>query len=108
MTEPQFLSGEKSVTRRLGWSALTTGTRLLAVRKAMGLRKGEKQHSLGEIEVVRVDREPLHAIAQYDDDCAREGFPNMSPNEFVAMFCKHMGCKPATLVTRIEFRKCAQ
>jgi len=39
----------------------------------------------------------------------REGFPGMSPAEFMAMFCKShrikgLPCLPADYITRIEFR----
>jgi hypothetical protein len=105
LTERQFLAGHKTVTRRLGWRKLMPGDRLLGVRKAMGLKKGEKQVVLGELEVIRVELEPLHSIHQYDDDCAKEGFPHLSPVEFVRFFCKSMNCKPETVVTRIEFRR---
>lgn len=104
MTEPQFLDGSKTVTRRMGWLRLKPGARLCAVRKAMGLKKGEKVHVLGEIVVTDVRREPLSAITA--DDCTREGFPNMAPQEFIAFFCKgHAGCTPESIVTRIEFKR---
>lgn len=53
MTEGAFVAGTKTVTRRLGWTKLTPGTRLMAVNKAMGLKRGEKPRRLGEIEVAR-------------------------------------------------------
>ncbi len=103
MTEAQFLDGSKTVTRRLGWKTLQSGERLTAVRKAMGLKKGEKQHILGDIVVVNVGREPLDAIDEVD--VRHEGFPDMTPAQFVEMFCGHMKCKPWRDVTRIEFRR---
>lgn len=102
-TTEQFLDGTKDVTRRLGWSTLQPGTRLRAVRKAMGLRPGEKMQPLGEIEVVSVSREELRVISAAD--VRREGFPEMSAAEFVTMYCTSFGCRPETIVTRIEFRK---
>lgn len=108
LTEPQFLDGSKDVTRRMGWLHLKSGDRLRAVRKAMGLKKGEKVHQLGIIEVVRVTRECLHNIAHEVNGTAREGFPQMAPGEFVTFFCKsHAGCQPETMITRIEFRRVA-
>lgn len=104
-TEQQFLDGSKTVTRRLGWSSLEAGVRLRAVRKAMGLKKGEKPHVLGDIEVVSVRRERLDAITT--NDCVLEGFPQMTPREFVDFFCRSMRCEPETLVTRIEFKRVA-
>lgn len=104
LTEPQLLAGTKDVTRRIGWLRLKAGDRLNGVRKAMGLKKGERVHVLAEIEVVSVRREPLSWIT--DEDVAREGFPHMTPIEFVAFFCaSHRGCEPSTEITRIEFRK---
>lgn len=103
LTEPQFLDGSKDVTRRVGWRALKPGTQLLAVRKGMGLKKGEKQVVLGTIEVVSVRQERVDAITQ--EDCRREGFPEWHPRDFVTFFCRANSCKPSTLVTRIEFRR---
>ena len=105
LTERQFLDGTKDVTRRLGWKTLNPGDRLRAVRKAMGLKRGEHPVVLGVIEVVSVRREPLWPIDQAD--VIREGFPRMTPMEFVKMFCEHMDCPSDTEVTRIEFRKVA-
>lgn len=103
LTERQFLDGTKDVTRRLGWKGVRSGTRLIAVRKAMGLKKGEKVHVLGPIEIVSARREPLDAIT--GEDCRREGFPYLTPSGFVEFFCKAARCEPSTVVTRIEFRR---
>lgn len=103
LTTPQFLDGSKTVTRRLGWKKLKCGDRLMAVRKSQGRKKGEPIEHLGEIEITAVARIPLWAVSVVD--CAREGFPNLSPSGFIEMFCKHIGCDRDTTVTRIEFRK---
>lgn len=103
LTTRQFLDGSKTVTRRLGWLTLKPGDQVRAVEKGMGLQKGEHPRVFGEIEVVNVRRERLDAIE--DADCAREGFPGMTAEGFVEMFCRHMGCQPDTFVTRIQFRK---
>lgn len=110
LTEQQFLAGTKDVTRRLGWLKLKPGDRLKGVRKAMGLKKGEHQVVLGEIEVVSVRREQLRRMTNESGygrvECAREGFPLMGPAGFVAFFCaSHGRCTPETVVTRIEFRR---
>ena len=102
LTEPQFLDGSKTVTRRMGWTFLKAGDRLRAVRKSMGLKRGEHPVVLGEIEVVSVGRERLNCIDGFD--VAREGF-TMTPAEFIAFFCRHMGCPADQIVTRIEFRR---
>lgn len=102
MTEPAFVAGTKTVTRRLGWAGLTRGARLVAVDKAIGLKAGESPRRLGVIEVVSVRRERLDAITP--EDVVAEGVENVStPESFVAGFCKAMRCEPDTLVTRIEF-----
>ena len=103
LTEAQFRNHTKFVTRRLGWENLHAGDRLMAVRKAMGLRRGEHPVALGEIVVVSARREPLSAILQEADGPAKEGFPDMTGEQFVDFFCKHMKCDPLQEVTRIEF-----
>jgi hypothetical protein len=103
LTESQLLDGSKTVTRRKGWRVLKVGDQLSAVRKAMGLKPGEKLHRLAVLEVVSVRREPLEAITA--DDCAREGFPRMSAAEFVEFFRRHMGGGTDQEVTRIEFKR---
>jgi len=103
MTTRQFRDRSKTVTRRCGWRNLKTGTRLQAVVKGMGLKKDEHPEKLGIIEVVSVGREQLNVITQVEVN--REGFPELTPAEFIEMFCKgHRGCKPETVVTRIEYR----
>jgi len=110
MTTPQFIAGTKDVTRRMGWLTLKAGGTLMAVEKAMGLGKGGKVKRLGLIRVKDVRREPLRRMV--DDraygvqECEREGFPQMTTKGFVEFFCdSHKGCKPDTIVTRIEFEK---
>lgn len=103
LTTDQVLKRTKDVTRRNGWLKLKSGDRVKAVRKAMGLKKGERQEVLSIIEIVTVTREPLNAITQ--EDVIREGFPEMTPAAFVDMFCdSHRGVVPSTVITRIEFR----
>jgi len=103
LTEEQLLDGSKTVTRRLGWRSLKPGEEIQAVRKCMGLRKGEKQVLLCRIRVVSVRREPLFSMLA--GDCAAEGLPNMTPSAFVTFFCGANGCRPETEITRIEFRR---
>lgn len=103
LTKRQLLDGSKDVTRRLGWTTLKPGTRLLAVSKCMGLKPGEQAEIYGVIEVVSARRERLDTIT--DADVAREGFPGEFAEWFVAMFCRHMKADRATVVTRIEFKR---
>lgn len=106
LTERQFLDGSKTITRRLGWQTLRAGDELIAVRKAMGLARGESQHVLGRLRVISTQREPLFQ-ATMPGEAAREGFPELTGPEFVRFFCRTMGCAPASLVTRIEFLRLA-
>lgn len=103
LTKRQFLDGSKDVTRRLGWRWLKAGDLLMAVEKGMGIKRGEKQVRLGIIRVRSVTAERLDAITA--DDCRREGFPELTPAAFVAMFCKANQCTPDVMVRRIEFER---
>lgn len=103
LTTPQFLDRTKDVTRRTAWQTLTPGTILRAVEKAMGLKKGEKVKTLGYVQITNVRRERLDAILSEPNGAAREGFPHLTEQEFVEMFCRHQGCEPSTVITRIEF-----
>jgi len=116
LTEEQFVDGSKDVTRRRGWAFLKPGDRLMACRKCMGLKRGEKIVHLGEIEVVSVRREKLYEMARIGEisskrigygktEAIREGFPHLSGDQFVTMFCNHMGGRPDQIITRIEFRR---
>lgn len=103
LTTAQIRAGTKTVTRRMGWTFLKAGDRLMACEKVMGRRKREPLVRIREIEVTAVSREPLEHIAQ--GDVRRDGFPQMGPLGFVDFFCRtHAPCTPATVVTRIEFR----
>lgn len=102
MTTDQVKAREKDVTRRFGWWFLKAGDRLNGVKKAMGLKKGEKIERLCEIEVVSVRAEPLSAITQ--DDVRREGFPDWTPEQFIQMLVDHYKIDPAETCNRIEFR----
>lgn len=107
LTTPQFLDGSKDVTRRMGWLHLKAGDTLCAVKKGMGLKPGEKIERFGMIRVMNVRRERLDSITA--PDVRREGFPGMTPSEFVTFFCRsHKDCTPASEVTRIEFVRLEQ
>lgn len=103
LTEPQLRAGQKDVTRRLGWESVREGDVIAAVRKAMGLKAGERHQRITMIRVKSVRRERLDTITA--DDVRREGFADMTASEFVAFFCKANKCEPRTLVTRIEFER---
>lgn len=102
LTEDQVLSQRKDVTRRMGWLFLKPGDLIQPVRKCMGLKKGEKQVKLGcPIRVVSITREQLNFIDP--EDVKREGFPEMTPKEFMSMYAKANRCDWIAEVTRIEF-----
>ena len=110
LTTPQFLDGTKDVTRRDGWADLKPGDRVCGVEKGMGLKKGEKVKRLGVIEIIANDPEPLNAITANPirgerSEVEREGFPDMQPQEFVSMYCRHMGGPSTKIINRIEFKK---
>ena len=109
LTEPQFLDGSKTVTRRLGWKFLKPGDRLMGCRKCMGLKPGESIVRLGAVEVVSVRFEALSCMIvdpeHGREEAIKEGFPEMTGKEFVAMYRSHMKATPSTIVTRIEFRR---
>lgn len=71
MTMPQILDETKVVTRRFGWWFLKPGERVWAVKKAMGLKKGEKIERLRQIEIVSVRKEtPEELQAALADELA--------------------------------------
>lgn len=112
LTTEQVRARTKTVTRRTGWKTLKAGEVLCAVKKGMGLKKGEKIERLATIRVLSVRSEPLARLTTDVDygfeECAKEGFAHdprlRRPSEFVEFFCRsHKGCEPASLVQRIEF-----
>jgi hypothetical protein len=101
MTTKQVREKAKWETRRLGWDKLKVGQHLTAVVKAQGLKKGEHVEKICEIVVTYKRREPLNAIGT--GGCFLEGFPNLTPTQFVDMFCKANKCSPDTIVNVIGF-----
>lgn len=103
LTEDAVRDRTKTVTRRVGWRMLTPGVRLTLCRKVMGRRRGEPLVRIVDVEVVDIRRERLDAITL--EEVRAEGFPSMTPAEFVAFFCDtHTGCAPDSVVTRIAWR----
>src|SRR5690606_3428785 len=91
-TAAEVLARVKTVTRRTGWQTLAPGDLLRAVRKARGLKRGERVETLAVLRVTDVRREPLSRLvtdALYaEDELPREGFPCWSAREFVEMFVR--------------------
>jgi hypothetical protein len=107
-TTPQVKAKTKTVTRRPGWAHVKPGELLCAIEKGRGLAKGEKVKKICVIQVVGVRLERLDRLlndsAYGKREVILEGFPELSPAEYVQQYCKsHRGCKPTTSVTRIEF-----
>jgi hypothetical protein len=113
LTAPQMRARTKTVTRRTGWAWLQPGTLLLAVVQARGLPKGAPVRELGVIRVRSVRSERLDALlapgrARWArGEVVAEGFPELTPAAFVAMFCATHRCAPDDVVTRIEFEHVA-
>ena len=101
LTIDQVERRQKTVTRRMGWKFLKPGYRICAVKKAMGLKKGEKIQRLANLIVTDVKREPLSNIDSRDVEL--EGFPGKSPEWFIELFCKAYKCTSSDIITRIEF-----
>lgn len=101
-TQEQVRDRTKFVTRRIGWDNLKAGDRFTAIVKGQGLKKGEKIKVLALLECVSNRRELLWDITP--EDCGLEGFPHFIPDDFIAMFCRNMGCLCVQPVNRIEFK----
>lgn len=95
LTEGEVRDRTKTVTRRTGWRMFHVGDRLTLCRKMMGRRPGEPLERIAEVEVTSVRREPLDAITAAD--VTAEGFPQMTPAEFIGFLCAtHRGCPTST------------
>lgn len=101
MTKEQMYARTKTVTRRQGWDDLQPGEMLQAIEQGQGLPKGAKVVKMGRIRVTDTRWEPINAITP--EDCATEGFPELTPAEFVAMYCKANKVTPETACNRIVF-----
>ena len=85
-----------------GWTFRNPGDRLTLCRTVRGRRPGEPLVRIAEVQVVSVRRERLGDITA--DELAREGFPGMTPEEFVdRVFVTAQRIRPDDLVTRIEW-----
>lgn len=101
LTTEQIHNKTKFVTRRLGWKFLKVGEYVQAVEKCQGLKKGEKVKKITVIKVVSIEMQRLNWITQ--KECYLEGFPKMTPKQFIKMFCNVNKCDPSTYVTRTKF-----
>lgn len=102
-TTPQVRARTKTVTRRVGWKTLTPGTYVTLCQKVRGRVPGQPLDRITTVRVTNVRREPLDRLtadpAYGAAEMALEGFPGMSPDEFITRFFPgHSGD-----VTRIEW-----
>ncbi len=102
MTIHQMYEGTKTVTRRVGWGYLKPGDIVCAVERNRGLKKGEGVKKIGLIEILSFRKEHLNEITP--EDCVREGFPDMTPEQFIDMFMRSSGCPSSQIVNRISFK----
>lgn len=107
-TQEQFKKRTKHVTRRLGWGKIKLGVVHNGIEKGQGLKKNEKVVILGQFIPIDSRWEPLNRMTtdlEYGKkEVILEGFPEMTPFEFVEMFCKMNKCDPDQPVNRIEFK----
>jgi hypothetical protein len=115
LTADAVLARTKTVTRRAvdTWATLEVGGRLTLVEKAQGLKKGERQVVLAEVEIVDVRVESILNIHNEGwQGVEKEGL-RMSPNAFIEFWMRTHGMplhNPRTpalrtiAVRRIEWR----
>lgn len=102
LTTEQIRTRQKTVTRRNGWTFAKVGDVVQPVVKTQGLKRGEHVEKIGgPIRFVAVDRVVLGDITP--QDVYREGFPNLTPREFVAFYKRANGGRRDQIVTRIQF-----
>ena len=103
LTTDQVRARQKTVTRRAGWQILMPGDLVTLCPKVRGRRAGEPLERLVTVEVVSTRREQLDSITA--EDVIAEGFPDMTPAQFVEFFtATHRGVTASTEITRIEWR----
>jgi len=107
LTQEQYANRTKTVTRRNGWAFAQVGEIVNGCVKCQGLKKGEKVVKLGQHRWVSLRWEPLRRMLDDPEygkqEVIREGFPDMTPEEFVEMYCRHNRCTPGQIVHRMEF-----
>lgn len=102
LTTDQVRRREKTVTRRVGWQMIKPGDLITLCPKVRGRRHDEPLERIVTVDIISTRREQLDTITPAD--VAKEGFPNMTPAQFIRFFCDtHHGVTPTTEVTRIEW-----
>lgn len=107
MTIEQYRNQTKTVTRRNGWKFARVGDIVNGCEKCQGLKPGEKIVKMGQHRFINLRWEPLRAMIDLPVygciEVIREGFPEMTPREFVDFYCKHNKCTADTMIHRMEF-----
>ena len=101
LTTEQIRNKTKTVTRRLGWWFLKPGDIVNACVKCQGLKKGEKIKKICQIRILNTGATILEEMNK--EECVKEGFPKLSPYDFVSMFMVKMKIDIDEEVNRIEF-----
>lgn len=102
LTTEQVRRRQKTVTRRNGWTFARVGMIVQPVIKCQGIPKGGHVEKIGgPIRFTAVDRVVLGDISA--QDVYREGFPDLTPREFVALYKRANGGLRDQIVTRIQF-----
>lgn len=111
LTVEQVRRREKTVTRRLGRRKIQVGETRMPVVKCQGIPKGGHVEYIDRdtpILVTGVSFEDVDRMAREEaygrDEVIKEGFPKLTPADFVAMFCEHNRCSVDDVITRIEFK----
>lgn len=103
LTKKQVRAKVKTVTRRKGWLFVKIGELLQPVDRTMGFKKGQRPKKIGRpVRVLSVTRERLYRITP--EECTREGFPELTPEQFIELYCKANGGDENQMTTRIEWR----
>jgi hypothetical protein len=122
-TKPQFRARQKHRTRRGNkngptWKSLKPGDVLMGCEQCQGLGKGGKIVRMGPIVILETNFEPLDDIIRrpmrtinpcslqpvwWSDETTMEGFPELTPAQFVDMFCAMNDCEPETEINNILF-----
>ena len=102
-TQEQVLNQTKFVTRRQGWNKIKVGDEIQPVIKRQGLKRGEKVQPIGCSIIITAERwELINIITSYD--VVLEGFPNLSVNGFITMYCNLNDCNPTDICHRLQYK----
>lgn len=97
----------KTCTSRNGWLRAYVGQEVMAIEKGQGIPRGGHVVKIGLIRFLLVRFEPLRRMIDEPEygrwKVVAEGFPLMTPAEFVEMYCRANKCDPERIITHIEF-----